>query len=165
MSVRQLATRTLRAGQTRAFVRRDINGGDRQLGDYPVLPFVSRQFNDPLNHWDKQDRREREETVRLTASYSPAVGFANAMTSLPSPSASAAQVHEQDEVLGPWAYDQDPYIGKWRALGTLTAVLAGIGIMSWLAAKYDAPSKKPTAQRVLPFNNLEVELGRVPAPQ
>jgi len=74
-------------------------------------------------------------------------------------------VHEQDEVLGPWAYDQDPYIGKWRALGTLTAVLAGIGIMSWLAAKYDAPSKKPTAQRVLPFNNLEVELGRVPAPQ
>ena len=65
MSFRTLATRTLRAGQTRALLRRGMNDGDRQLGDYPTLPFVSRQFNDPHAHWDKQDRRKHNESVRL----------------------------------------------------------------------------------------------------
>jgi hypothetical protein len=94
------------------------------------------------------------------------------------------QLPEQDEVLGPWTYDQDPFNSKWEALGTLVLAFAGIGVLRWLAGKYNAPAQKPTvwpciclcvclsrphtgvvtqATRVLPFNNLEAELGGVPA--
>ena len=131
-------------------------------------------------------------------------------------------------MLGPWTYDQDPFISKWEALGTLALAFAGLGVLRWLAGKYNAPSQKPTvrpdrdwggergreegagvgkggergrgrrqgagwgagavvgfchsplcvnlaahlllltassmqATRVLPFNNLEAELGGVPA--
>jgi hypothetical protein len=63
MGLRLLASRAVRAGPARALVRRGMNDGDRQLGDYPTLPFESRQFNDPYAHWDKQDRRERDAPV------------------------------------------------------------------------------------------------------
>ena len=135
-ALRSLTTRALRAGQTRAVLRRAMNDGDRQIGDYPNLPFVSRQFADPYAHWDKQDRRERD-----------------------------AGVPEQDEVLGPWTYDQDPFTSKWEALGTLLIAFAGVGFVAWLAGKFDAAGQKPTAKRTLPFNNLETELGPAAAAQ
>ena len=53
---------------------------------------------------------------------------------------------EQDEVLGPWTYDQDPFISKWEALGTLALAFAGLGVLRWLAGKYNAPSQKPTVR-------------------
>ncbi|EJU04922.1 hypothetical protein DACRYDRAFT_20508 [Dacryopinax primogenitus] len=56
---------------------------DPQLGDYPQLPAVSRQWRQPGDQWwDKQDRRNFGEPV-----------------------------HEQDEVLTVWAPDVYPVSG------------------------------------------------------
>lgn len=37
---------------------------DPQLGDYPQLPFVSRQLRPAKGWWDEQQRRNFGETVR-----------------------------------------------------------------------------------------------------
>lgn len=58
------------AGRARASVQRNLNGGDRQIGDYPTnIPFESNQTRDPFKYWDKQTRRDFGEPVRLLVSF------------------------------------------------------------------------------------------------
>lgn len=47
-------------------VRRNLNAGDRQIGDYPNLPWESAQKRDPFKYTDKQDRRNYNQTVRAS---------------------------------------------------------------------------------------------------
>jgi hypothetical protein len=36
---------------------------DRQIGDYPVVPEVYAQTQDPFKFWDQQERRNLGDTV------------------------------------------------------------------------------------------------------
>ncbi|KZT53239.1 hypothetical protein CALCODRAFT_416617, partial [Calocera cornea HHB12733] len=72
---------------------------DPQLGDYPILPAVSRQWRKPGDQWwDKQDRRNFGEPV-----------------------------HEQDEALTIWAPDVYPISGPSALFQFSLAVLGFIG--------------------------------------
>ncbi|XP_062510608.1 NADH dehydrogenase [ubiquinone] 1 beta subcomplex subunit 8, mitochondrial-like [Corticium candelabrum] len=107
--------------------------------DYPKLPFKSVQLNEPLGWWDNQDRRDKETIL-----------------------------HEEDDVLNMWMYDEVECGGKytkWQALGHLLTAFGLLGLVSYLSVLYDAPSRNPAAPKEYPFNQLHLERGGDPSAQ
>ena len=64
----------------------------RQIGDYPVVPRVYTQKEEPFGYWDQQERRNFNQPVCrclcLLLARSPTL-----------------QLHEEDEALGVWIWD------------------------------------------------------------
>eukprot|EP00003_Mantamonas_plastica_P006998 TRINITY_DN157_c0_g1_i5.p1 TRINITY_DN157_c0_g1~~TRINITY_DN157_c0_g1_i5.p1 ORF type:complete len:144 (+),score=32.20 TRINITY_DN157_c0_g1_i5:627-1058(+) len=68
--------------------------------------------------------------------------------------ASEVGLHEEIEVIGEWGLDSDNTIKSAKeALFTLVGALAVVGGIYFTAANSKPEKNKPTAKRVLPYNN------------
>lgn len=107
--------------------------------NYPKIPYKSAQLNEPLGWWDNQERRNKE-----------------------------TPLHEDDDVLNMWMYDEVECGGKytkWQALGQLLTAFGLLGLVGYLSMLYDAPSRNPAAPKEYPFDHLHLERGGDPSEQ
>lgn len=66
------------------------------------------------------------------------------------------QIHEEDDALNMWMYDEIENNGKytrWQALGQLMVMFSFIGGVYFLSYLYDAPSRNPAVRRLL-YNSI-----------
>eukprot|EP00123_Amoebidium_parasiticum_P022707 comp9319_c0_seq1/m.4400 comp9319_c0_seq1/g.4400 ORF comp9319_c0_seq1/g.4400 comp9319_c0_seq1/m.4400 type:complete len:159 (-) comp9319_c0_seq1:97-573(-) len=100
----------------------DVRNNDRGIdSSYPHVHAKSAQFKDPLGDYeDKQDRRNLNDPI-----------------------------HEDDEIQTMWSLDEQdytPFRTAWARVFITLGLLYGV---YRLAKKFDAPSRNPTAPRVL----------------
>jgi NADH dehydrogenase (ubiquinone) 1 beta subcomplex subunit 8 len=108
---------------------------DRQIGDYPNVPRVSTQLRDPYANYtsDKQERRNANEDV-----------------------------HEEDEILGMWVYDQDPSVSTRKALAWLLGAFGVLGLLGLLVAAFHPEDARLAVPRDLPYA-YQIPTEKVPA--
>jgi NADH dehydrogenase (ubiquinone) 1 beta subcomplex subunit 8 len=101
-----------------------LTGEERQIGDYPEVPWSSAQLRDPYATYnlDQQERRNTNEPV-----------------------------HEQDEVLGMWIFDNDPYISKEKALVWFLGAFGILGVFGLLIAASKPERFRLAVPRELPY--------------
>ena len=97
---------------------------DRQIGDYPNVPRISTQLRDPYANYtsDKQERRNINEDV-----------------------------HEEDEILGMWVYDQDPSVSTRKALAWLLGAFGVLGLLGLLVVASNPENSRLAVPRDLPY--------------
>ncbi|KJE92164.1 hypothetical protein CAOG_03183 [Capsaspora owczarzaki ATCC 30864] len=96
---------------------------ERQIGDYPDFAPSSAQLKDPSLYEDAQERRNLKDTL-----------------------------HENDELYTVWVVDEKSPVSRSTALKHLLIMAGLLTGLYGLAKLYDAPSRKPTTQRELPFH-------------
>jgi NADH dehydrogenase (ubiquinone) 1 beta subcomplex subunit 8 len=100
-----------------------LTGEERQIGEYPEVPWISAQKRDPRDTYsDQPERRNFNEPL-----------------------------HEQHEIMGMWIYDVNDYISKEKALLWLLGAFGVIGVVALMVVIWDPEKHRLAVPKELPY--------------